>query len=474
MASRRGTLRGAQAQALLFVIVASAYSCRAILGIEDPEPRGDRSSGEAGQNPGPGGAPNGGTTASGGTSASSGASPGGASQAGTSGAASGSAGTATGGDGTGGGGGDDGMDDCMPNPCQNGGTCTDLGSTYECDCGAEYIPPTCALRTFQGIGPSDYGNVALGVSHDGAVVVGAEFDDPVVGSNQHAIRVSPTGTAPMNEPAGALSTTPAAVNADGGIVVGSFAVQTGFRRALGWFQDAVQPLSDPNLTGISQTIALGVSAGGTRAVGYATYNMDRTVGLVWDDTLTAIVLPNPFNVDMYQATAISRDGSIIAGFGQDSDAAPFVIRWRGEPGNATVGITMSPNGQPGQVTTVSDDGNVIGGATFTSNVPSAFRLVGMSYVPIEVPTGVQSTSIRAASADGSIVAGTAVFMNGSHAFIWTEAGGFEFLLDVLTDAGVNTSGWSLRAVNGLSADGRTAVGEGVNTSVQEGFIARLP
>ena len=34
-------------------------------------------------------------------------------------------------------------DDCMPNPCENGGTCCDLVDDYRCECADGYSGSTC-------------------------------------------------------------------------------------------------------------------------------------------------------------------------------------------------------------------------------------------------------------------------------------------------------------------------------------------
>ena len=35
------------------------------------------------------------------------------------------------------------IDDCAPNPCQNGGNCTDLWRNYKCFCHRPYLGPSC-------------------------------------------------------------------------------------------------------------------------------------------------------------------------------------------------------------------------------------------------------------------------------------------------------------------------------------------
>ena len=37
------------------------------------------------------------------------------------------------------------LDDCINNPCQNGGVCDDLEFTYQCDCAGGYEGPDCSI-----------------------------------------------------------------------------------------------------------------------------------------------------------------------------------------------------------------------------------------------------------------------------------------------------------------------------------------
>ena len=37
------------------------------------------------------------------------------------------------------------IDDCNPNPCQNGGTCTDGINTFTCDCEEDFTGKRCEL-----------------------------------------------------------------------------------------------------------------------------------------------------------------------------------------------------------------------------------------------------------------------------------------------------------------------------------------
>jgi len=87
-----------------------------------------------------------------------------------------------------------------------------------------------------------------------------------------------------------------------------------------------------------------------------------------------------------------------------------------------------------------------------------------------------SSEARAISADGSVVVGRASSGSGDEAFIWDEENGMRSLRDILIAQSVGgIQGWSLRDARGISADGRTIVGYGINPSgYEEAFIATIP
>ena len=41
------------------------------------------------------------------------------------------------------------IDDCTPNPCQNGGTCTDGVDSYNCTCAAGFKGTNCGISEFR-------------------------------------------------------------------------------------------------------------------------------------------------------------------------------------------------------------------------------------------------------------------------------------------------------------------------------------
>ena len=84
------------------------------------------------------------------------------------------------------------------------------------------------------------------------------------------------------------------------------------------------------------------------------------------------------------------------------------------------------------------------------------------------------------SADGSIVVGYSTRSWAANdtwkAFIWDETNGMRNLREALAnDYGLDLTGWSLWLATGISANGLTIVGEGINPyGYPEGYIAVIP
>jgi hypothetical protein len=82
---------------------------------------------------------------------------------------------------------------------------------------------------------------------------------------------------------------------------------------------------------------------------------------------------------------------------------------------------------------------------------------------------------RSCNRDGSIVVGEARSSAGSRAYIWDATNGMRELRAVLiSDYGLNLTGWTLISAQGITPDGNVIVGTGVNPAgANEGWIARL-
>ena len=151
-----------------------------------------------------------------------------------------------------------------------------------------------------------------------------------------------------------------------------------------------------------------------------------------------------------------------------------------------VGLGDLPGGEEGSVAYgVSADGSVIvGTADSASGLWEAFRwengvMTGLG----EGPRGGFDTSAYSVSGDGSVIVGIEgqwayvmhPIMTG-RAFIWDADNGMRDLSDVLeNDYGLDVTGWILGEPVGISADGLTIIGNGLNPNGHlEGWVATIP
>lgn len=188
----------------------------------------------------------------------------------------------------------------------------------------------------------------------------------------------------------------------------------------------------------------------------------------------------PTGMGSSQAFGVSGDGTIIVGTSvvfENGSEVTEAFRWTGAGGMQ--GLGDLPGGPTWSVApAISADGSTIVGAgsTSASFTNQAFRwtsedgMIGLGYLPGQTTGG----EALAVSGDGSIIVGDA-----GPAFIWDEVHGMRELRTVLQDDfGLNLSNWTLGAATGISADGSTIVGYGVDTSDPnphtEAWIAVLP
>ena len=78
------------------------------------------------------------------------------------------------------------------------------------------------------------------------------------------------------------------------------------------------------------------------------------------------------------------------------------------------------------------------------------------------------------SADGSVIVGKSVSATGDQAFLWDAVNGMRALDDVLvTDFGLDLTGWTLTTARGVSDDGLVIAGTGIHNGNTEAFIVNL-
>jgi probable HAF family extracellular repeat protein len=170
------------------------------------------------------------------------------------------------------------------------------------------------------------------------------------------------------------------------------------------------------------------------------------------------------------ARDVSGDGSVVVG-----TSSQEAFRWT-EAGGMQ-GLGFLPGGNYSRAETVSRDGQAIGGVAIVNGLSNAFRWTSSNGMQRIDDLGYfDHSNSRGISGNGSTIVGSGYKLNDLkvEAFIWTQAGGLKPLQSVLTSAGLDLTGWTLKEATSISADGLTIIGRGQNSNGQsEAWIARL-
>jgi probable HAF family extracellular repeat protein len=229
------------------------------------------------------------------------------------------------------------------------------------------------------------------------------------------------------------------VSADGSAAVGKSFSQLG-PRAIRWTEETgVQDI------GPDFGEARGASGDGSVVVG----NGDAGA-VTWTEGTGPLPLPDlPDSTGSSAAYDISADGSVVVGRSYDSDGIPRAVRWIG---GEVFTLGLLPDGRITEMAhAVSEDGTVIVGST---QAAEAFRWIeGQGAVGLGTLEGYQFGPALGVSADGSVVVGYSGSAGVGHqGFVWTEDDGMVGLGFL---PGQDTS-----TASDVSADGSVIVGEG--------------
>ena len=317
-----------------------------------------------------------------------------------------------------------------------------------------------------------FASSAAGISADGSVVTGYGFN----ASGPEAFRWTREGglVGLGALPGGGLSI-PSAISADGTTIVG-YSDSASRDKAFRWTRtDGIVDLGDlPG--GRVRSYALGTSANGSVVVGWSD-GASGAQAFRWTNSGGMVALEglpgNSVSGRSDFAFATSADGSVIVGRSDTTRREAFL--WKMDDG----AISLDPHGDSfeSEAEAVSPDGSVVVGYRIGHSSPrEAFRWTsaeGMVGLGALGSAFVQSDAL-ATSADGSVVVGTGFTASGTEAFVWTKTGGMQTLRSYLAKFGIDTTGWTIFAANGVSADGNTFVASGLNPQGQsEGFIASV-
>jgi probable HAF family extracellular repeat protein len=314
-------------------------------------------------------------------------------------------------------------------------------------------------------------SLASGVSADGSAVVGTSYG---AGGQQAFYWTAETGMIGLGDfPGPAVQSEANAVSGDGLTVVGyGTGVSTGggsTALAFKWTAATGLLALDDLPGGDDLSIAGGISFDGSSIVGTGSTSVGDNGyrAVLWQGGGPARAIDDR---PRSGASNISPDGSTVVGQ-QIFDTGIQAFRWTEAEGMIALGDL--PGGDfYSEATAASWDGSVIvgrGSGLHASYEHEAFRwtaesgLVGLG----DLPGGIFDSFALATSYDGSIVVGMGSGSTyNSEAFIWDSLNGMRNLREVLIkEYGMTElSDWRLINATGISADGTTIVGAGVNPS----------
>ncbi|MCP4592424.1 MAG: PEP-CTERM sorting domain-containing protein [bacterium] len=351
--------------------------------------------------------------------------------------------------------------------------------------------------SFQTLGdlPGGYHlSTALNVSSDGSTIVGH-------GSTGFFQQGGPTGVEPFRwtqesgmVSLGGLQGRPdgwaLGVSSDGAAIVGRSRLGNEPSRAFRWTEaygmaDLGTMLDDPD----AHSVAADVSGDGSVVVGCGS-SPEGEAAFRWTASTGMVSLGDLPGGGFYsRATGISDDGSAIVGVGtvggvSSTSAKYTAFRWTA--GDGMVALGDLPGGKTfSSATAVSGDGSTVIGYGYSGTGPEfgeGFRWAEQEgMVSLGTYAGDASSIVpEATSHDGSVIVGYATIGESGimEAFIWDTESGYRNLKNVLIDdygLDVLEQWQQLAGAYGVSADGQTVVGFGINPDGDtEAWVARLP
>lgn len=346
--------------------------------------------------------------------------------------------------------------------------------------------PAIASVSFTGLGDlegGDFFSNALGISADGSTVVGVSKTSTGLAAFRWSETTGIQALSGIPENTAVSGAT--AVSADGSVIVGYMMRDLRLpgdnsTQAFRWTSEGFETLPEVNNARSSST-AHGVSLDGNLVLGEISVEIEdnsQTLAILWypdSDEIQSLprdmdrcqIITGKLLCLPYIAKAISSDKNIVVGRGS---LAPYF--W--ELANETA---MQLGNDVGDAVDVSADGSVVVGTIGSEEGSQGFwwkQGQGMTLLG-DFPGEIFLSEATAVSADGSIVVGAGNTDLGTEAFIWSQENGLQLLKDVLAEAyQVSPTGWQLSAATGISADGLTITGTGINPSGQtEAWIVRL-
>lgn len=311
---------------------------------------------------------------------------------------------------------------------------------------------------------------AAAVSGDGSTVVGQAITAPIVRPFRWKNGVI---EAAVNQPANWTRGTAMEVSTDGSVVVGWGSVTSYLSdyRSFRWEGNQVTVL-DPLPGGDGSGWAYSCAGDGSVVVGTSSgygYEPFR-----WENGVTQ-ALPTAAGTQGY-AMDISPDGQVIVGV-----LALAIGDYRAFRLENGILEELSPVPQPygfdSRIRISANKQAVVGWAQPNSVREAVIWRAGRTFGLSDLPGGAVESEATAVSRNASRVVGTSrIGPTESAAFLWDRTHGMRNLKEVLsTEYGFDMEGWRMTWATGISDDGTTIVGHGINPAGNtDGWLARLP
>jgi probable HAF family extracellular repeat protein len=310
-----------------------------------------------------------------------------------------------------------------------------------------------------GLTSGSHASEAQGVSADGAVVVGMGTSE----SGSEAFRWTEAGgmVGLGDLSGGAFESFATSISADGKVVVG-FSHSTLGYEAFRWTASGGMVGLGELSGGLFDSEATDVSSNGAVVVGFS-YSTSGNEAFRWTQAGGMVGMGNLTGGVYSQAFGVSADGAVVAGIA-NSVSGDEAFRWTEASGivplgDLSGGIFMS------RAYGISADGAVVVGSSSSSSGIDAFRwteaggMVGLG----DLSGGSFNSYALGVSGNGSVVVGQGESDSGVEAFIWDMESGIQNLRSVLiTDYGLDLTGWTLYSAKAMSPNGRAICGKGLN------------
>jgi uncharacterized membrane protein len=213
------------------------------------------------------------------------------------------------------------------------------------------------------------------------------------------------------------------------------------------------------------------------AVGLAYDAQSNAIAFRWTaaEGMTRLTVNRPANYS--RANAISADGSTIIGWNdQDNGNRTGVIWQNGIP----LDLVDALGNPVGEALAVNSDGSVVVGTGYNNpdtGGSEAWRwttATGVQGIGCIDNFGCGPAYAFAVSDDGNVIVGASGFGFDRSATIWTPVTGMQALTDYVTAQGVTIpDGWALKSGGGVSADGKTIAGWGLGPVSLGSFVIDL-